>query len=258
MDRMKLSYSILQYSPHPERFEFLNVGVLLFDASGSLVAFRMSEDFSRVKKVFDGAHPAFLKVALRDFVKNISYEVGRKRLELDANEFNAKRASIFQITPIMPVVGDNPKSVLERLYSELVSEKPKRERGERVRTRLTTAFRDAGVLQLLEKKPEPVRIERYGVSIKAAFAYQNGVRNLIDAAKFDEAERGLAEAGKRVLEGRALSESFRQRLVVVGDFGDQPDSFVGSIREELQNAGARLFALDEVGALADEIRRTAH
>ena len=114
------------------------------------------------------------------------------------------------------------------------------------------------VLQFLQKRPKAVLIEKWGVNIKADYGYQNGVYNLIDAARFDDAERGLAEAGKRVLEGRALADTGAHRLVVVGDFGDQSENYVSNIREELSVAGAKLFTIDEVQNLAEEIRRAAH
>ena len=38
MNESELAYSIVQFSPRPERFEFVNVGVLVFDKrQGSLV-----------------------------------------------------------------------------------------------------------------------------------------------------------------------------------------------------------------------------
>jgi hypothetical protein len=96
------------------------------------------------------------------------------------------------------------------------------------------------------------------VNVQADYGYQNGVYNLIDAARFDNPQRGLAEAGKRVLEGKALSEMLGKRLIVVGEFGAQSDRFVENLRDDFESVGAKLFRLEEVDELSDEIRRTAH
>lgn len=251
-------YSIVQFSPRPERFEFVNVGVLVLDHGNGRFVSRLSNDFARVRKFFEDASPSFLKMALRDFAEQVQYEFSKKGFEIAAHEFNSKRAGIFQITPLLPIAGTNPEKIAEVLYGDLVEAKTQHKRVEQISTRLTAAFRNVGVLPLLQKRPKAVLIEKWGVNIKADYGYQNGVYNLIDAARFDDPERGLAEAGKRVLEGRALAETLEHRLVVVGDFGDQPECYVRNIKEEFADAKAKLFTLDEIKVLADEIRRTAH
>ncbi|WP_017929321.1 DUF3037 domain-containing protein [Limimaricola hongkongensis] len=258
MNERELAYSIVQFSPHPERFEFVNVGVLVFDGRRGKVISKHSSDFSRVKKFFGEASPSFLKMALADFSEQIEYEFRKRHFEMSATDFNSKRAGIFQITQILPALGESPHDVAQLLFSELVEANAKKKKTERVSTRLTCALKDAGVLPLLQKRPKAVRISKWGVSIKADYGYQNGVYNLIDSARFDSSERGLAEAGKRVLEGKALAETLDHRLIVVGDFGDQMDSFVSDLKEEFLRADSRLYTLNEVDLLAEEIRRTAH
>lgn len=258
MSESELAYSIVQYSPRPERFEFINVGVLVFDRRSGTVIFRHSSDFSRAKKLFGDASPAFLRMAIADFADQVGHEFRRLKFEMSTLEFNSKRAGIFQITPILPVLGPNALEVLDRLLLELVEDHPKNQKAERVSTRLTRAFQDAGVIPLLQRRPKAVHIPKWGVSVKADYGYQNGVFNLIDSARFDESERGLAEAGKRVLEGKALAETLHHRLVVVADFGQQSNSFIADLKDEFDKASAKLFTLDEVHLLASEIRRTAH
>lgn len=258
MSESELAYSIVQFSPRPERFEFINVGVLVFDGGRGKVISKHSSNFSRVKRFFGDASPSFLKMAVADFSEQVEYEFRKRRFEISAVDFNSKRAGIFQITPLLPALGENPHEIAQSLFVELVEAKVKNKKSERVSTRLTHALKDAGVLPLLQKRPKAVQIEKWGVSVKADYGYQNGVYNLIDSARFDDSERGLAEAGKRVLEGRALAETLDHRLVVVGDFGEQSNSFVRDLKEEFSKADSKLFTLDEVDILANEIRRTAH
>jgi len=253
-----MSYCIIQFSPRPERFEYMNVGVLVFDPKLPVSERRLSENFSRVRRFFDEAQPAFLKLALQDYADRVVHEYRAKSEAFNSDALNAKSAGIFRITRVLPVMGHDARLVADELFLDLIEAAPARRKVERVNSRLTAAFRNAGVLSLLEKKPRPVLIEKWGVSIKADYGYQNGVYNLIDAARFEDGERGLAEAGKRVLEGHALSETLKHRLIVVGDFGNNPDGFVENVRVELADAGAKLFTLDEVNDLASEIRQTAH
>jgi len=207
MSNIDLYYSIVQFSPRPERFEFINVGVLVFERRQKRIYSKLTSDFGRVKKFFGDASPSFLKLALEDFSDRVEYEFVRRDFVFSSEEFNSKRAGMFQITPVLPVSGRDASEVAAEIYADLVEATVKQPRAERVSTRLTEAFKDAGVLSLLQRRPKAVHIQKWGVSIKADYGYQNGVFNLIDSARFDNSERGLAEAGKRVLEGRALAET---------------------------------------------------
>lgn len=258
MSKGNLYYSILQYSARPERFEFVNLGVFVFDREQQRVHRKLSANFDRVKKLFGDASPSFLEMALEDYSERVEYEYIRSGLCLSAEEFNSKRAGIFQITPILPIVGENSSEVVDNLFSDLVESRIRPARAQKVSTLLTNALQGAGVLPLLQKRPKPVVIEKWGVSVKADFGYQNGTFNLIDSARFDDSERGLAEAGKRVLEGSALAETLEHRLIVVGAFGDQPQKFVDDMKNEFAAAKTKLFSLSEVNLLADDIRRAAH
>ncbi|KQS63442.1 hypothetical protein ASG39_16345 [Rhizobium sp. Leaf371] len=259
MDALKLFYSIIQFSPFPERFEYVNAGVVVFDVGNKEISLRMADDLSRVKKFFGEINAIFLKRALHDFAERVNYHFDRTGVSVSSiDDFNSKRADLFRLTPLNSVAGDRPEMVASKLFHELVVWDAQPRKIERINTMLTSAFREAGVLQLLDRRPEPVRIEQYGVSIQADYGYQNGVYNLIDSARFDSPNRGLAEAGKRVLEGKALRANASMRLIVVAEFGSQADSFAESLRSDFERVGAKLFKMDEVDDLAEEIRRTVH
>ncbi|QCI98894.1 DUF3037 domain-containing protein [Agrobacterium larrymoorei] len=259
MDALKLLYSIIQFSPFPDRFEYVNVGVAVFDVSSGDVSIKVADNLSRVKKFFGEINAAFLKSALKDFATRVKYDFFSRGVSISSiNDFNSRRADLFRLTPLNSVAGNRPIVVANKLFRDLVEWDAHPKKIERINSVLTSAFREAGVLQLLDKRPEPVRIEQYGVSIQADYGYQNGVYNLIDSARFDTPSRGLAEAGKRVLEGKALRENLAKRLIVVAEFGSQSDNFADNLREDFERVGAKLFKIDEVDDLAEEIRRTAH
>lgn len=259
MESLKLFYSIIQFSPFPERFEYVNAGVVVFEVRKGKVIVKLADDLSRIKKFFGDINRTFLKSALHDFSQRVMLHFSRPEIAaILIDEFNSKRADLFRLTPLNAVAGDQPDAVANKLFNELVAWHTQSNKIERINALLTNAFRDAGVLSLLDKRPEPVHIEQYGVNVQADYGYQNGVYNLIDAARFDSPQRGLAEAGKRVLEGKALSEMLGKRLIVVGDFGSQPDRFIANLRDDFESVGAKLFRLEEVAKLSEEIRLTAH
>jgi Protein of unknown function (DUF3037). len=258
MEAIRMLYSIIQFSPFPERFEYVNVGVVVVDGRNK-VAIKITDDVSRVKKLFGEINASFLKSALHDFSQRAVLYLSRQEAEYArAEEFNSKRADLFRLTPLNAVAGNKADIVAERLFGELVAWRANAKKVERINTLLTSAFQEAGVLSLLDKRPAPVHIDLYGVDVQADYGYQNGVYNLIDAARFDSPHRGLAEAGKRILEGKAISEMLGKRLIVVGDFGTQSDRVVDNLRSDFEGVGAKLFRLEEVDELSDEIRRALH
>ncbi|MEJ5084815.1 DUF3037 domain-containing protein [Brucella pseudogrignonensis] len=259
MNLNRLRYSIIQFSPYPERAEYINVGVVVFSRMENDFASKIVEDFSRVKRVFGDINQTFLSFALHDFSERIAYELKKGDFSEEfIGEFNSRRADMFRLTTAFPIADGDVNRVAEKLFQELVILVPQAKRIERVNALLTDAFLSAGVLPLLDKRPEPVPIPQYGVTIQADYGYQNGVYNLIDAARFDNPQRGLAEAGKRILEGRALSEISGRRLIVVAKFGSQPESFVNKLRDDFSKADAKLFRMEEIDQLAHEIRKSAH
>lgn len=254
MSKSRASYAILQYSPQPERFEAVNVGVVVFDRTKQRVMSKISEDLSRVKRLYKDVNKVFVREAIADFVLRLEYEFSAASNPRALEVFRDKRSNNFSLTPIVPVIGEDLDEQLAEFFVELVGEPVRAPRSERVSSKLRSALRSEGVIQLLDKRPEPVSIERYGVFLRPEYGFQNGHYNLVDAARFDSPDQGLAEAGKRALEGRALAESLNNRLVVIGDFGDQPKDFYEAIRDDLERASTKLYRLDDLGAFAQSVR----
>ena len=254
MNKSHASYAILQYSPQPERFEAVNVGVMIFDHVKKRVISRVSNDLSRVKRLYKEVNKVFVLNAIGDFVSRVEHEFASAKSLQELQLFREKRSNNFHLTPIVPVISDDLDDQLSELFLDLVGDPIKAPRSERVSSKLRSALRSEGVMQLLDKRPEPVSIERYGVFLRPEYGFQNGHYNLVDAARFDNAEQGLAEAGKRALEGRALADSLNNRLVVIGDFGDQPNDFYEALRDDLERADTKLYRLDNLGAFAQSVR----
>ena len=258
MNKSRASYAIIQYSPQPERFEAVNVGVVIFDHSKNQIISRLSSDVARLKRLHKDINKAFVLTAMSDFVSRVEYEFAKSDGVERLRVFREKRSNNFGLTPIVPVLNDNLNDELQALFVDLVGDTLKSSRSERISTKLRSALKSEGVIQLLDKRPEPVSIERYGVFLKPEYGFQNGHYNLIDAARFDSSEQGLAEAGKRALEGRAIAESLNNRLVVIGDFGDQPNGFYEAIRDDLNRAKTKLYRMDDLKFFAETVRQQLH
>ena len=241
-------YSIVQFCPNPERFEALNVGVLILDDNTSQPMYRFLKDFSRLRKVFGGINKSFLNDGLEDFVQRVVTEYRGSKLFATFDQFAASRTNIFRLSPLQPILNDNLDEELDNLFSDLVDGGVRKIKAERIKSRVNKSLAQLGLLQFLDRKPNPVKLDRYGgVTIKAEYGYQNGAYNLVDVARFDDAENGLAEAGKRALEGNALAGTLDKRLSVIGDFGDLSENYYSAIKEDLLRANVKLYRLSDSG-----------
>lgn len=250
-----LEYCIIQFSARPDRHEFINVAVLVLDKSSQVYSHLQLESFER--KVFAEFSTGFLKAGIDDFASRIADDF--RSGQLKPSSLNKKSAGVFRVTELYPVMNLSIHEALEELFNEFVAPNFDATRGPRPSTMLSSALSSEGVLELVESRPAPVHLDTLDYEFQADFGFQNGVMNLIKSARFDDSERALREAGRTLIQGRALEQVAGNRLIVVGEFGDLSDKFVSGIRDEFKNSPAKLFAMNEVAELADEIRvATAH
>lgn len=263
MQRMQGSYALVQFSPVPERMEFLNVGVVLAVPEAEFIGVRFAESHGRIDRFFKHPQSSFLQHAKEGLARRLSFEFARNH-EIEALEsFAAKRANELRVSAFLPIAVAEPQIVLDRLFHELVGEDKVYNRRPRMARVLKEAFVKASVFGLVEEKPEPVELPELGISIKAPFGYQNGAYNLIDGMQFGvDPGEALEKAGKRALEGALLWKQSKidgplKRLVVVGDFSDKPDSFYEAVGEQLEKSHVRLYRLDNIGPLVEDITQNA-
>ena len=263
MRRMQGSYALIQFSPVPERMEFLNIGVLLIVPEMQFVSVRFAKAHPRIDRYFMHPQPAYLdglkaSLAARvrsDFSRSVSIEA--------LQHFADRRANEIQFSPFMPVAVIEPEATLNQLFEDLVGEKEVVHRRPRMARRLKDAFVKAKIYGFLDERPEPVQIPEAGISVKAPFGYQNGAYNLIDGLQFgSDRNEAMKEAGKRALEGELLWKHSNQtgeqkRLVVVADFGELPDRFYDAVGEQLEESHVRLYRWDEMGPLLEDIEQNA-
>lgn len=248
-----ISYAAIQFSANPEKFESLNVGVVLFDHETKEIAAQVTKDFSRVSKVFGKVNKTFLKIALDDFVSRIRSEMvtgNGEKLDL----FRKSRVNNLLLTPFRPVSAESIHDAQQFLFQELVGSHTPKKRATRVARKLKDGLNELSILKNFDQSPDPVTLPRYNYVIRPDLGISNMHYQLIEAVRFDDAESGFSAAGAHALAGRALaSNNMSSRLVVVGDFGEQPNGFYQAVKEDLEAADTKLFRMDDLQSFAREM-----
>lgn len=153
-------YSIIQYSPVSDRFEFVNIGVVLVAPDRKFVGVRFSKGARRIEKFFgkqkQGAYLAYLKQSIADRLKvELSRDLSRSHFE----GFVASRANDIRFSKPLPMLVEDPDADLDELFESLVGDVEIAQRGPKVITKFRKQLEAAGVSHLLQK-PEPVSLPK--------------------------------------------------------------------------------------------------
>ncbi len=263
MQRIQGSYALIQFSPVPERMEFLNVGVVLAVPELRFLDVRFANAHSRIDRFFKHPKNSYLNSAKESLGNRLRMSFERNFSLDDLEAFAAKRANELRISPFLPVAVSDPDAVLDSLFLELVGEDRPRVSRPRMHRVLKEAFERENVERLLDQKPSAVDLPDLGISIKAPYGYQNGAYNFIDGMHFGaDRNEAMKEAGKRALEGNALAKlsdhsDKKMRLSVVADFSEQPQSFYDAVGEQLEINNVRLYRLDKLSPLLEDIKKNS-
>lgn len=139
-------YSVIQYSPFPERFEFVNVGVVLFMPGGG-VRIRLDSDNKRIEKVF-GRQDRYDVGMMRESIENrIKSEFGRSWAHSNVQRFVELRSGKVQMSRPLPYLVKDADADLNRLFEEMVPSFSRSSRRPTVASLLKQRLRDAGVLK---------------------------------------------------------------------------------------------------------------
>jgi Protein of unknown function (DUF3037) len=263
MGRKAGKYALVQFCPVPERMEFLNIGIVLIVPELEYVEIKLSRNNARIDRVFGKQSRAYLDDVKGSFERRLRQEFSGIFDEENISLFARKRANDIRISPIQPIMVDDPAAELESLFVELVGKEMHSPREPRIRRKLKEAFASHGVEHFLEK-PEEIDLPEYGLKINAPYAYQNGCYNLVDGMRISEnIADGLREVGKKAIEGNLLWKHFesniahRKCLIVVGDFSQQSDAFYHAVDDQFQDANMKLYRLDNLRPLLNDIEKNA-
>jgi hypothetical protein len=260
MESLQGYYSLVQYTEYPERNEFVNIGVVLFAGTSPRVLVKFSSSARRAEKAFNvylGVHYQYLQESLQDRLLS-EFEGAWRKEQID--KFIALRSGKMRLSPRRSILVRDPKTSLEELFGQLVSDVPHRLRGTRVSTKLKNKFTLGGVDSLLEK-PEPIHLAQ-GITIKAPYAYQNGAYNMINAVSLqNEPDKAIEKASTYAVEGEWLYESSatdnQKRLVVVGDVSGQKQNFISALSEMMERHEVMFYSMDNLELLMTDIRKNA-
>lgn len=255
-------YALVQFSPVPERLEFLNIGLVLLAPALEFVGIRFARGQSRLERAFGRQSKSYLDALKAAVESRLRGELAKFPDGSSFGEFARRRANDVRISGFLPIMVSNPRSDFDQLFDELVGEDERPAREPRIRRRLREAFSANKVEQFLER-PEEIDLPEYGMKVNVPFGYQNGCYNLIDGMRLSASvSEGLREAGKRSFEGGLIWKHFERgevckRLVVVGDFSQQSNAFYHAVKEQFDDSNVRLHRLDDMRPLIRDILENA-
>ena len=259
--RNTFQYRILRYVPNLARDEWVNIGVLLEEASGARQAVRLIEEpaeFARVRRVHPDVDEDLLRSLAPEFdarLRGPAAEVALYLQKLDQNLSN-----MLQLSPPKGLLAENFDAELDRLYREQVTPPLRRAGGllqntrDWMRSKLNDVFRRHRILGKLEHR---VRVEGFtqpGDPMRLDYGYQNGVRGFIQSVSL---RRDLPQA--KALAYTAGCIHARDRLAEITAITDTtPDAenprhvFVEKL---FAGEGIRIVAMSQVEGFAEELRQ---
>jgi Protein of unknown function (DUF3037) len=256
MSKPRGLYGLIQFSPAPERLEFINIGALLVDVDRRFFGVRFSQNIRRLDRVFGPQSKPYLEALKAGLANRLKAELGSEWNLERLKSFIGSRANSVRISKLLPIVVDDPNADLDELFVTLVGDQEVIPRQPKVASELRKKFAQAGVEKLLEK-PAPIELPQ-GVTIEVPWAYRNGAYNLIEPVRLGgPASEALAQASKRAVEGKWLREFTTEapkRLVVVGEVTGQELSFVRAISEMMADHDVRFFDIEDIDPLLRDIK----
>ena len=252
-------FSIVQYSEHPERLEFVNIGVVIFHHGISHVSFKLSDNPKRINSTYGvnmGAHYKYLKNWIESkLVNDFSVDMpSTKKLDV----FTSMRAGKVRMSPAKSLFVEDVSKDINDLFNSLVEpviNKPKRRRRADLKLKKLLKFEE--VEDLLDN-PEPVTLKNF--SISPEYGYQNGSYNLIKSVSLHgDPDKALDKVSNYAVRGRILSNFYSlidpKKLVVVGDDEGQDEDVVEEIDTILSSHDVSFYPMSKVSPLVTDIKK---
>jgi Protein of unknown function (DUF3037) len=259
--RNMFQYRILRYLPNLARDEWVNIGVLLEEASGARQALRLIEEpweFARVRRVHPDADEDLLRSLSTECdagLRGPGAEVAAYLQKLEQNLSN-----VLQLSPQKGLLADNFDAELDRLYREQVRPPVRRAGGilqntrEWMRSKLNDVFRRHRILGKLQHR---VRVEGFtqpGDPMRLDYGYQKGVRGFIQSVCL---RRDLPQA--KALAYTAGCIHARDRLAeitaVTDTAPDRENPRHVFVEKLFAGEGIRMVAMSQVEGFAEELRQ---
>jgi len=243
----------------------MNLGVVLFVPSLGFLEAKASHSVRRVRAL-KGAD-AFDVGQIRAMVRSLHNRLHRERDDIRSVEalcsFIDTRANEIRLTQPLPVRAAEPEAELSALYERLVSEDEVEhvavETAPSVETRLSTAFREARVVDRI--RPDvAVDCRALRRQIRVPYGFQNGRFNLVMPEAFTQRTETpiLNEACRLAVEGHSLfmhrdDQLGDLQLVVVSDFAPQSDPFRPLVTQIFADSNVEMYDVNAIQPLLDKI-----
>jgi hypothetical protein len=122
----RFAYAILRVVPHVERGEQLNAGVVLFCRRRRFLAARVELDERRLAALAPDVDPGTVRAHLEALVRIADGDpAGGSVAALDPSDrfgwLVAPSSTIIQPSPVHTGICDDPRTMLDRLFDELVA-----------------------------------------------------------------------------------------------------------------------------------------
>lgn len=148
MERQKGFYAILQFSPIPERFEFVNIGVFLAVPQKNFIEVRFSKTHKRLERLFGKQHGQYLQSLKEGFAKRLRFEFLESPNSERFERFGRNRANEIRLSQIFPIAVENPEADLDDLFDKLVGEDVIQRRERRIASQLKDELRRDSILDV--------------------------------------------------------------------------------------------------------------
>jgi hypothetical protein len=260
-DLKQCEFTLIRYSPDAVREEFVNIGVLLWDAGGAHV--RFTRDWRRVRCLDPAADIEMLQALEADLREQLTRGVLDRATLLDKLQDYCSNS--LQLTAPKGCLAQDPQRELEslaRMYLERRTGRgsPAREGRGLILGKMKDAFQQAGVWKLMKKKIAASDYTHKGDPLKIDCGYRpNGVIRMFHAVSLAadaDAAKVLAFTYPDLRDGiTRLEEATSELTAVVEPDLDRADEAIAFALATLARSQIAVATTGELQTLA-EIART--
>lgn len=253
-------YSLVQFLPNLSRHEAVNIGIVLYSPEEQRTNVRLLKANSRIRQFFGKQDWSFIEYSKEALRYRLQHEHFKSKGDLEA--FISKRANSIQLTELHPASIKNLEADTERLFGELVAPQ-KVGRKKRIDKAFGDRLLEAGVRGLVDQSVQ-VRFPYFDEPLRAPYGYQNGRYNILSPIQFGSDSREvITKVGEKAVQGDLLFKNpdpihGQLRLNVIAKFPDDlPSDARGLIEEVFGEHHVKLYSLDNLSPLLDDIREAA-
>jgi hypothetical protein len=263
--RRQLEFFLLRYVPDAVKDEFVNIGLVVVEASGNGGGFaevRFTRDWRRVRCLDPQADVEMLAALEREIRGQLAETRDREGL---LRRLEDSFSNVIQLSPAKGCLAEDPAREIEAMasmYLEAAKASGKREVSgrQRILVRMRDAFEQAGVWGLMRKQIAVAEYTHKGDPLKIDCAYRpNGEVKMFQAVSLEtdvDAAKVLAFSYPKIAEGIARKENAVAVLTaVVKDELNRSDEAVLFALATLEQSQIRVAEAGEIAGIAEAARR---